>query len=602
LNRSVSAEAPTRRSLRSAAPARRRWYARWWIWAIVAVILLAVAVTAWIGVRGLQAKQQLDGAMPLVTQLKAQLLAQDSAGVKATYAQLEPRVQKAESLTSDPIWRSAEVLPGVGPNLTVTRTLAGETDKVVTGAIKPLVDISGSLTLESLKPKDGHIDVAALTAMQPAVDKASGSVDSALAQLKKLNTVGAVGQLVSAKSKLETMLTPVGDELRQAKSILDIAPKVLGSDKPRNYLLAFQNNGELMPGGGTIGSMVIIHVDKGAIQLVEQSSAAPSEFPMYNAPVLPLPEDALSLYPKSLGQYVQDLTETPRFDLSFAIAKQMWKQAKGVDLDGIVAIDTVALSQFLAVTGPVALPDGTQLTSANAAQELLIGLYQKYASDQVDAVNQGLSSAVFAKLLAGDVDPKKLASFVSTASSQHRILLWSDDPAEQKAIRNSAFYGAPPRSTATTDAFGVYFRDWTPSKLGVYLKQDVKLSQAVCSAGGNVNVRVAVTLTNTAPASAPLPYYVSPADNHIRLRVLTYAPAGYTVSGVTFGYGGTGKDGDYVVPQAIVSLLPGQSQTVTFDLTAGHKDQRALTARVSPAVAPTTVGTGALDCGSFPVK
>lgn len=599
----MSVEAPTRRSQRSGAPTRRPWYARWWLWLIVVVILLAVAVTGWIGVRGLQAKQQLDGAMPLVAQLKAQLFAQDSTGAKATYAKLEPRVRKAESLTSDPIWRAAEALPGVGANLTVTRTLAGETDKVVTGAIKPLVDISGSLTLEALKPKDGRIDVAALTAMQPAVDKASSSIDSALVQLKSLNTSGAVAQVVSAKAKLETMLTPVGTELRAAKSILTIAPTVLGADKPRNYLVIFQNNGELMPGGGTIGSMLLVHVDHGAVSLVEQASASATEFPRwYSGPVLPLPQDTAALYPKSLGLYVQSLTETPRFDLSFAIAKQMWKEAKGVDIDGMVAVDTVALSQFLAVSGPVALPDGTQLTSANAAQMLLIGLYQKYTAAQVDAVNQGLSSAVFAKLLAGDVDPKKLASFVSTASSQHRILLWSDDPAEQKAIENSAFYGAPPRSNAKTDAFGVYFRDWTPSKLGVYLKQDVKLSQAVCSPGGDVNVRVAVTLTNTAPASPSLPYYVSPADNHIRLRVLTYAPAGYTVSGVTFGYGATGTDGEYVVPQAIVSLLPGQSETVTFDLTAGHKDQRALTARVSPAVTPTTVSTGALDCGSFPVK
>lgn len=596
----MSAEAPTRRSLRQ-APRARRWYARWWIWLIVAIVLVAVALTAWIGVRGLQAKQQLDGAMPLVSQLKAQLLAQDPAGAKATYAKLEPRVQKAESLTSDLVWRAAEHLPGVGPNLTVTRELAGETDAVVTGAIKPLVDVSGSLTLEALKPKNGRIDVDTLTAIQPAVAKAAVSVDSALTSLKQLNTAGAVGQLTSAKSKLETMLTPVAAQLHEANSILAIAPKVLGADKPRNYLLAFQNNGELMPGGGTIGSMVIIHVDHGAISLIEQSSAAPTEFPMYKAPVIPLPPDAAALYANSLGMYVQNLTETPRFELSFAIAKQMWKQAKGVDLDGMVAVDTVALSQFLAVSGPIALPDGTQLTSANAAQMLLIGLYQKFTAAQVDAVNQGLSAAVFAKLLAGDVDPKKLASFVATASAQHRILLWSDDPAEQKAIKNSAFYGAPPTSTATTDAFGVYFRDVTPSKLGVYLKQDVKLTQAVCSAGGNVNVRVAVTLTNAAPTSK-LPYYVSPADNHIRLRVLTYAPAGFTVSGESVVNQATGKDGEYVVPQAIVSLLPGQSQTLTFDLTADHKDQRALTARVSPTVSPTAVSTGALDCGTFPIK
>ncbi|WP_348788971.1 DUF4012 domain-containing protein [Leifsonia sp. NPDC080035] len=599
----MSALPESRRSRRAAAPPRRRWFARWWVWAIVAVVLIVLGAAAWVGVRGLQAKQQLDGAMPLVGTLKAQVLAQDAAGAKATYAQLAPRAAKAASLTGDPIWRAAEIVPGVGANLSVTRTLAAQTDAVVTGAIKPLVDVSGSLSLESLKPKDGRIDVAALSALQAPVSKASKAVDSALAQVKKLDTSGAVGPIASAKSKLVTMLTPVAAQLGQADALLSLVPKVLGEDKPRNYLLAFQNNGEIMPGGGTIGSMAILHVDKGSIQLTQQASAGEADFPRFGMPPTTIPADAQNLYPNTLGFYIQNLTETPRFSESYAVAKAMWKERKGVDIDGMVAVDIVALSQFLAVTGPVDLPDGTQLTAANAAQTLLIDVYKTYTAEQVDQLNQGLSAAVFGRLLAGDVDPKKLASFVATASAQHRILLWSDDPAEQAAIRDSAFYGAPPASTADTDAFGVYLRDITPSKLAVYLKQSVNVSQAVCTAGGKNDVRITITLQNTVPPGTEFPSYVA-QDGHIRLRASTYAPHGYTVAGVTVsdgagGAGTRGTDGEYVVQQAEVTLQPGETRTVTFDLVAPHADTKKLSVRATPAVTPTPITTGALDCGAW---
>src|SRR6202000_1489466 len=101
--------------------------------------------------------------------------------------------------------------------------------------------------------------------------------------------------------QLQGMLTSASGQLNTASTLLSVLPKALGSDKPRNYLLIFQNNGELMPGGGTTGSMAVLRVDKGSIQLVDQASADPAVFPMFDAPVTAIPADVAKLYPKSLG-------------------------------------------------------------------------------------------------------------------------------------------------------------------------------------------------------------------------------------------------------------------------------------------------------------
>lgn len=596
----MSADTDVRPARPRTSGRRTPWYRRWWVWSIVAVLLIAVAIVSWVGIRALQARQQLEDAMPLVSTLKKQVLAQDSAAAKTTLARLEPKVKDATDLTSDPLWRAVEAVPGLGRNLSVTREIAQQTHDVVTGAVAPLVHISGSLSLETLKPKNGAIDVAALSALSSPVHKASATVDSALDRLRHLDTDGTIGPVAAAKTRLIETLTPVATQLDSATSLLSIVPGMLGADGPRNYLLVFQNNGELMPAGGTVGSMAIIHVENGALSITAQSSAAPTDFPMYQAPVTPIPADASALYPTSLGWNVQDMTETPRFSLTFDIAKQLWKRAKGIDIDGMMAVDTVALAQFLDLTGPVALPDGSQLTGENAVQTLLIGLYRNHTAAEVDAINQTLSSAMFGKLLSGDVDPAKLASFVTTASSQHRILLWSQNPAEQKAIRSSAFYGAPPVSTPTTDQLGVYFRDITPAKMAVFLSQKVTLAQAVCNADGRPDVRVTVTLTNLAQPGAKLPAYVAQPDGHIRLWVYAYAPPGYTLTGVRASVPDVdpllGTDGEYPVARGAVKVMPGETQTITYDLHAGHVGERDLAAKVTPAVTPTAVEKGSLDC------
>lgn len=546
--------------------------------------------------------------MPLISTLKTQVLTQDSAGAKGTFATLEPKVANARDLTSDPVWRIAEAVPILGRNLTAVRIMANETDALVTGAVKPLVTVSSSLSLESLKPHNGRIDVAAIEKTIPAVTSASASVDKALAALKSVDTRGTIGQVVAAKAKLQTMLGSTSGALHSAKSVLAILPGALGASGPRNYLLIFQNNGELMPAGGTTGSMAVLHVDNGDIQLIAQSSADPAVFPMFDAPVINVPADSAVLYPKSLGRFVQNLTETPRFSLTFDIAKAMWAKAKGIQIDGMVAVDTVALSQFLKVTGPVPLIDGTQLTSANAVETLLFGLYEKHDAHTVDLINEAVAGSVLGKLFDGGIDPKALASFVTTASKQHRILLWSTNKAEQSVIEKSDFYGAPPTSTAKTDAFGVYFRDMTPSKMAYFLKQSVDLSQATCKAGGPTDVRITVKLTNVAPANAgtTLPSYVTQLDGHIRLGVTAYAPHGYKVAAIKVSNGGeaplAAKDGEYTTAQDRITIMPGQTQTITFDLIADHADKRALTAQVTPAVSATTITQGSLNCATFPSK
>ncbi|MCU1596317.1 MAG: hypothetical protein JWQ47_56, partial [Glaciihabitans sp.] len=326
-----------------------------------------------------------------------------------------------------------------------------------------------------------------------------------------------------------------------------------------------------------------------------------------------LPAGLTQLYPSGVGTQVQDLTETPRFSLSFDIAKTMWKTAKGDNIDGLISLDTVALSYIIGATGPITMINGAQLTSTNAVQMMLGGLYEKnYTPQYVDQINEGIASATFKKVSSGGANTNALIAAVIRASKENRIRIWTPRKDEQKLISTSPFYGGPPESTSSTDAFGVYYSDETPSKMEYYLRQKVQLSQGVCTADGKRHVQVTVSLTNSAPANAKfLPAYVTGGGIHtpageIKIAAYTYAPPGFTAESVTYNggrasYGVKGKDGAYPVLRGLVILAPGETKTLVYDYVAGSKQAKTLTAtNITPTVSPTVVTTGKLNCSLVP--
>ncbi|MFJ8896237.1 DUF4012 domain-containing protein [Leifsonia sp. NPDC102414] len=576
-------------------------------------MLIAVIVLCglWIGLRALAAKSSLEEAMPLVNTLKSQVVAQDVTGAKATLAKLEPKVGSARSDTSDVVWRAAEVIPFVGPNLTAVRTLASSTDDVVTQTISPLVGVLDSVSIENLKPVDGGLNLAPLVKATPTVDRAAAALDKAHAQVAAIDVSVTIGPVSSATTQLSTMLGKVSTQMNQAKEALHVLPSALGDKGVRNYLVVFENSGELLPNGGTTGSMALLQLDKGKISLVKQSSASGRDFPAFSDYVVPIPEDVKKLYPYGLGRQVQDLTITPRFSLTYEVAKTMWKSAKGDDIDGVIAMDTVTLANLLKATGPIDVLPGLQINSENAVRILLIDIYTMYPDPAtVDRINQTISVGAFSKILGGGANPKTLITTLLQSAEQGRVKMWTGNKAEQDLIKQTPFYSEPPVSTADTDKLGVYFMDQTPSKMDYFLKAKVEVSQAVCS-DKHRYVFTRVALNSTAPANAAdiLPPYVMGngvlvAQGYVQVGTSVYAPKGYKVLGTAIDAQPSaapmiGSDGDYAVAQGVQQMGPGQTMTLDVLFDAGETKTKKLNATVTPMVNPIVTSYGTLDCAAI---
>lgn len=581
-------------------------------WSVAAVLVILIACGVWVAVQAFRAKADLEASLPLVATIQSQMAAGDAKAATATTAALEKRVRSARDESSGFLWRAAEVIPLLGPNLSAVREVSSAVSDVTDRSIKPLVALTGKLGLSSFKPVHGAIPLQPLVAAEPTVTAANAALQSNLADVRAIDTSGTMSIVKDAVGRLRGALEKAGIATEAAARAVQLLPDMLGRNGPRNYLLIVQNNAEARSTGGIAGALALLHAQDGAITLVRQASS--TDFRRYTNPVLPLPTATRELYGDRTGEYIQDVTLTPQFPLSAAIAREMWKKQFGTEVDGVLSIDPIALSYLLKATGPIALPTGDQLTSGNAVQLLLSEAYARYSDpNRQNAFFAAAAAAVFAKVANGDVDPTAMISALARAGDERRVLVWSARDTEQSSLASTTLAGGLPVSSPTQQRFGVYLNDATGAKMDYYLHATVDLGSAQCRADERRNYVVRVTLRSSAPADAAtaLPRYVTGGGvfgvpiGETDTTVAVYAPPGAVLLGAVHD----GKnvavqrvtDQHHAVAHLLVKLKPGQSAMYEFQFVGAAprdatKHSDAVSAQTTPGVNTTEVATLPFRC------
>jgi hypothetical protein len=539
------------------------------------LLLLLLAATCWVGTRAFMAKGELESAIPLASAIQNSLVAGDASAAVTTATELVERADTAASLTSDPIWRVFEGLPAVGVNLKVVRELAGTVKEIASGAVLPLTDAATSISIEGFKPVDGAIALQPLIDSQNSISAASSALKAAQVDLRAVDATGAMPQVLDAADRLRTAVREAARSVDAVDRAVRIVPAMLGGSGPRRYLVLFQNPAELRSTGGISGAVALMQTLDGQMQLTKQVSSA--EYTHYDAPVLDLPIETRGIYGDITGRFIQDVNLTPNFVQSAELAQEMWRLQFGEQVDGVLSIDPVALSYLLRATGPITLPTGDEISSENAVQLLLTDVYSRYPETKAqDAFFASAAASVFSAVASGDADPIALITALAQAGSEHRVLVWSSNDAEQAILADTTLAGGLPVSDNTTQRFGLYLNDATAAKMGPYLDVATAIGQSTCRNDNRPNYAVEVTLTNTAPtdAATALPEYVTaggvfgvPAGS-IRTIVSAYgAPGmenlGLTRDGTTVPYL-PATDATHPVSTLTVELAPGETSTIRY--------------------------------------
>ena len=358
-------------------------------------------------------------------------------------------------------------------------------------------------------------------------------------------------------------------------------PILAGADKPRKYLISFQNSAEARGTGGILGAYALIELDKGNLKILQTgSNASLAAMSSREIPVV-MPAEFLKLYGKNPA-ILQNSNLSPHFPYGAQVWLGLWKARYGQQLDGVIAVDPIALSYVLKATGEITLKSGEKITSENVVEETLKNAYERYEKDN-DARKQYLvdiMNATAAKLTKGEYSKIKMAKALRDGIKANRILIYSTNKDAQEKLAAVKLGGE--LNLEDNNEYRTVIQNIDASKLDYYLDRSVAIESKSCEKDRQTQVRIRVT--NTLKTGVGLsPYVLTRADKgkpaslvtgaH-RFKVFIYGPTNAKLVSVsrenrTADLGGASVERKRPIYVADVDLAPGDSEELLANFSGG---------------------------------
>ncbi len=587
-------------------PRRRRAHVV--VWSLVALGLVAIAVL------GIAGYRLVDGTMTVKAHLedaRTQLGAFQLAASEQRFSELpnlasalRSSTEAAVAPTTDGLWRLGEQVPWVGANLHAVRTIAEGGESVSREIVSPAAGLLSGFALHR-DPATGGFDLASLREASDLAATAATVLDEVSERVDAIDADALMPQVRDAVEELAPPLAEARAAVPPLRAGLAGVGRLLGVDGPQTVALVFLNNAETAALGGGPAAQTILHVEDGRVSPVAQLSSG--EFPRGIPLDVTVDESANVLYDDILTQHINGAASRPDFPTTAKILTAQLQRTAGITPDTIVSIDPIALSKMLAVTGPVALPDGTALTAENVVSELLNQAYFRYPEgSQSDAYFAAAASAIFDRIMSADYDLWAMADAITAAANQGSIMLWSADAATEKLLDGLRIQGTLPTSNEPETVLGIYFRDRSSSKIDYYLHTDTTVTTNACTPDAP-SYTVETHLRFDIPEDLELPDYVdSGLFDFYRTEVFLYGPVGGTITaaetpqvGVDSTVGPGVTDLGRPAQKFVVDLVNGQDAvvTATFAGTPDAGPYGPTAVRTTPMINPTTVTMVEASCG-----
>jgi len=341
---------------------------------------------------------------------------------------------------------------------------------------------------------------------EPFIDKAnlgksiaSVGVDtfSAIDVLKDVfegKSVNSKEDFTNALSSLKTSLLKfeeirAGNELGNLKnltdgvfpleSLVDSSSSILGVNEKKNYLILFQNNMELRPGGGFIGSYGLLSMEKGKVGdfVIHDVYDADGQLKGHIEPSF-----ALRRYLPSAHLYLRDSNFDVDFIKSASSAANLLHKETGQRVDGVIGVDISFVKKLLKATGPIYVSDYNEtvnsdnlylLTQSHSEKNFFPGSTQKkdFLRSLFSAITLHFSSKK-------DIPYLSLVRLFSDSVAEKHLLFAFSDPKIQKVftvngMSSSLWDKRPDDKKTLNDFLGINEANIGVNKANYFVKREV---------------------------------------------------------------------------------------------------------------------------------
>ncbi|RJQ28088.1 DUF4012 domain-containing protein [Candidatus Parcubacteria bacterium] len=159
----------------------------------------------------------------------------------------------------------------------------------------------------------------------------------------------------------------VNEDTSKFSAISTVIPEILGSKEDKYYLILFQNNGELRPTGGFIGSVGEISFSKGKVKdfLIRDVYELDGQLKAHVEPHYIIRRN---LQPHL---YLRDSNFDPDFQKSASLAALIYNFETSKKIDGVIAVNYEVLKEVIKEIGPIDLPEYKKTLDENNTFEFL---------------------------------------------------------------------------------------------------------------------------------------------------------------------------------------------------------------------------------------
>ncbi len=407
--------------------------------------------------------------------------------------------------------RSGDQLLAAGEHLTQAGLL-------VSRGLSPLLDTN---IVSNDDDRQSYTLVSALDQAQAELTKAESELAQAEEALGRV-TVSALPNSVQQhvailKAALPRAREPLGLFLKQSDTLL----AVLGAERQREYLLLLENNDEIRPTGGFIGSLALINIDRGIVEKVDVKSVYDQDGQLrdYIAPPDPL-------RPITDRWFLRDANWFIDWKLSATKIAEFFEKEGGTTVDGIIALTPEVIQQLLIITGPIEVPEWNITVDAESlvavTQDLVTYSYDR-AQNRPKQFLADLTPQLLKRIFAGD--PRSTLAVLDVLArmiQEKQLLINFRDSAEQARLTQLGWSSDFPDNEQ--GFLHVNNANIGGHKSDQFIEQEIDYRSTILE-NGDVDVVVTIRRTHNGPSEAlqlPYPSGENPAfkNNIIYQRVL----------------------------------------------------------------------------------
>jgi hypothetical protein len=382
-----------------------------------------------------------------------------------------------------------------------------------------------------------------LTALLPAL---APTLDTLALRLESVPTAGFPPSLAALVEQAPASLALA----QQGAPLAPLLPELLGLNGKRTYLLLVQNNEELRATGGFIAALGLVVMENRELAGLDFGDSYEVYNPNHQYPPAPKP---MQKYMNIFSLVMRDANWSPDLPTTAKIARAIYKQDTGIDIDGIITIDLNAVKKLVGAIGPLTVAGSDDAITGDNIQEAI----KRFWENPVEATGgveeattsdwwrrrkdfiPNIAQAALAKVQSGDINPIRAAAAVESALDQRDIQIWLRNEEAQAAVAAAGWDGALHYDRAS-DFLAIVETNMGYNKANAAVNRAVEYTVDWPEDGGPALATVTITFTHGMegmdPDCDPTPRYGATYDDMVGrcyfnyLRI--YAPGGSTLVSV----------------------------------------------------------------------